>query len=120
MPTEFGSGQNMNRQNNNFHPTFPIEYEMSLSKSVKQQKNIKVNSNGQQRLFSINKKSKDKFGKLEKLLKKIFLMENIVEEDLDLDLLERWIFEKVIDKKKYFLICGVVWTDVQFFDELKG
>lgn len=120
MPMEFGSGQNMNRQKNNFHPTFPIEYEMSLSKSVKQQKNIKVNSNGQQRLFSINKKSKDKFGKLEKLLKKIFLMENIVEEDLDLDLLERWIFEKVIEKKKYFLICGVVWTDVQFFDELKA
>lgn len=79
-----------------------------------------ANSENKKQFLRISKKSKDKFAKLENLLKKIFLMETVKAEDLDLDQLEKWIFEKVIDKKKYFLICGVVWKDTQFFDELKA
>jgi hypothetical protein len=71
-------------------------------------------------IFKSSKKSKDKFAKLENLLKKIFLMENIKTQDLELDSLEKWIFEQVIEKKKYFLICGIVWKDSNFFDELKS
>jgi hypothetical protein len=77
---------------------------------------IKENNN----IFAVTKKSKDKFIKLEKILKKIFLIENMEPSDLELDDLEKWIFQKVIEKKKYFLITRIVWSDVKFFDELKA
>lgn len=64
-------------------------------------------------------KSKKRFKNLEILLNKVFLMGNIQNDDLNLDSVEKWIFKKIIDKKKYFLLTDIIWTDKIFFEELK-
>jgi hypothetical protein len=116
---------NANPLANNFNTTIP--FPKNPNKIPMNPYNDQIRFNKQQTLENknkkdislVSKKKRNQFEKLGKLLKKIFLMGNITKQDLELNFVEKWTFEKIIEKKKYYLICGIVWKEVDFFNKLK-